>query len=61
VAAALLEAAFVSAAFNVQINLKIINDPKLSRSSRRELAAGRKQIQRIRANVEAYVGKALGR
>ncbi|HOW42164.1 MAG TPA: cyclodeaminase/cyclohydrolase family protein [Candidatus Omnitrophota bacterium] len=61
VAAVLLEAAFAGAAMNVDINLKTLDDASLSRKSRRELAAGRKQIQRIRANVEEYVGKVIGR
>jgi len=59
VAAVLLEAAFASAYFNVEINLKFINDKRLSARIRKELFAKGKTIKKIRQNTEVKVGKII--
>jgi len=61
VAAALFESAFVSARFNVDINLKTFEDKKLAKEIRKELAQKEKLVRSIRANTEAKVGKIIGR
>jgi len=55
----LLEAAFNAACFNVEINLKFINDEKLSQKLRKELAKKGKLAGKIRQNTEARVGKII--
>lgn len=59
VAAVLLEAGFTSAFFNVEINLKIINDPGLTASIRKELAGSMKMVKRLRHYTEVKVGKII--
>ena len=59
VAAILLESAFASAYFNVEINLKLINDKKLSQSVRKELSNKEKIMKKIRAQMEAKIGKII--
>ena len=59
VAAALLEAAFSSAYFNVEINLKSINDARLSKSAHNELDRKEKLMKKIRKLTEAKVGKII--
>lgn len=59
VAAILLEGAFASANFNVEINLKSLNDDKLSRLIRKELAQKAKMVKRISLRTEARVGKII--
>ena len=59
VAAIFLEAAFVSACFNVEINLKNLDDSKLSRKITRELSQMHKVVFKIRKNTEASVGKVI--
>ena len=59
VAAILLESAFASAYFNVDINLKMLNDKKLARSIRKELDKKEKEIKKIRTKVEDEVGKII--
>ncbi|MGA2774548.1 MAG: cyclodeaminase/cyclohydrolase family protein [Candidatus Omnitrophota bacterium] len=59
VAAILLESAFVSAYFNVEINLKILEDKELSRTIRKELAIKRKEITKIRLKTEEKVGEII--
>jgi len=59
VAAVLLEAAFVSAYFNVEINLKSLDDKELARSIRKELTEKGKTIKRIRLQTEDKVGKII--
>jgi formiminotetrahydrofolate cyclodeaminase len=61
VAAVLLEAGFASANCNVEINLKMINDQKLTKSVRKELTAKGKSIKKIRRETEAKVGKIIRR
>ena len=59
VAAVLLEAAFASAYFNVEINLKSFPDVKLAQDIRKELELSKKTIKQIRADTEAEVGKII--
>ena len=59
VAAVLLESAFVSAYFNVEINLKSISDKRLTQKVRKELIQKAKLIKRIRLNTEVRVGKII--
>ena len=59
VAAQLLESAFSAAVFNVDINLKFINDEKLARELRRELADKGKLVNKIRQDTEVQVGKII--
>ncbi len=59
VAAVLLESAFYSAVYNVEINLKIIGDKKLGGGIRRELAHKEKMVKKIRLETEAKVGKII--
>jgi methenyltetrahydrofolate cyclohydrolase len=61
VAAQLLESAFAASCFNVLINLKTIDDPKLSAKVKKELAVKNKNIKQIRNVTEVYVGKIIGR
>ncbi len=51
-AAAMLEAAFRGAYFNVRINLKIIGDRALSRGMLRELSVKKRSMLRIRTEIE---------
>ena len=59
VAAVLLESAFSSAYFNVEINLKSLGDKKLTRMMRKELISKEKLIKRIRLETEEKVGKII--
>ena len=59
VAAILLESAFASAYLNVDINLKLINNSKLSRKIRKELSGKERLIRSIRAQMEAKIGKII--
>jgi len=59
VAAALLESAFASAYFNVEINLRFINDNKLSARIRKELSNKQKTIKKTRLETEVKVGKII--
>jgi methenyltetrahydrofolate cyclohydrolase len=59
VAAVLLESAFVSASFNVEINLKNLNQKKFAQGIRKELNRNNKVIQKIRKNTEVNVGKII--
>lgn len=59
VAAILLESSFVAAYFNVEINLKSLNDKKLTRTIRKELIQKEKVIKRIRQETEGKVGKII--
>lgn len=59
VAAVLLESAFASANFNVEINLKYLDDPKFAKKLRKELEAKNKTIRKIRADTEVKVGKII--
>jgi glutamate formiminotransferase/formiminotetrahydrofolate cyclodeaminase len=61
VAAVLFEAGFASACFNVEINLKSINDKNLSKGIKKELNQNKRMIRKIRAQVEERVGKIIGR
>jgi len=61
VAAALLEAGFSAACFNVIINLKLIRDKKLSRAVIKELTYKKKQINKIRSQTEVKIGEIIGR
>jgi len=59
VAAVFLESAFVSASFNVEINLKSLADTKLTQKVRQELNQMYKIILKIRKNTEDSVGKVI--
>lgn len=59
VAAVLLDAAFACAYFNVEINLKSLNDAKLTAAVRKELRQKEKTIKKIRIKTEASVGKII--
>ena len=59
VAAILLESGFSGACFNVEINLKALNDKKLSQGIRKELAQKAKLVKKIRSEMEDKVGKII--
>jgi len=59
VAAIFLESAFTAACFNVEMNLKNLDQKKLAQSIKKELSQENKVIQRIRKNTEARVGKVI--
>ncbi len=59
VAAVFLESAFVSACFNVQINLKSLADIKFTQTVKKELEQMRKIVLKIRENTEDGVGKII--
>ena len=59
VAGILLEAAFSSAYYNVEINLKSLGDKKLTKVIRKELTQKEKTIKRIRQDTEEKVGKII--
>lgn len=61
VAVVLLESAFTSAFFNVEINLKYLKDEKLSVSIRKELIGKGKIIKKIRIKTEEQIGKIIRR
>jgi len=61
VAAVMLESAFVSAYFNVDINLKFLDDRALTKSLRKELDIKHKAILKIRKETEGQVGEIIGR
>jgi formiminotetrahydrofolate cyclodeaminase len=58
-AAILLEGAFASAVCNVEINLKLLQDRKLSSAVRKELLYKEKQVKKIRQDTEAKIGKII--
>jgi glutamate formiminotransferase/formiminotetrahydrofolate cyclodeaminase len=55
-AAAMLDAAFACAVFNIDINLKAINDKKLHAMVHKQLRQQAKEISRIRIRTEEYLG-----
>ena len=57
--AVLFESAFVSASFNVEINLKTIGDDKLTQEIIRELTCKKKLVIKLRKLTEARVGKII--
>jgi formiminotetrahydrofolate cyclodeaminase len=59
VAAVLLESAFASAYFNVEINLKSLKDKKFTKAVRKELVHKEKMVKKIRLQTEAKVGKII--
>ncbi len=59
VAAIFLESAFVSACFNVEVNLKSLADVGLTQATRKELKQMYKIIFKIRKNTEDGVGKII--
>ena len=59
VAAVLLESAFGSTYFNVEINLKLLADKKLTKSINKELVQKAKSIKKIRLQTEEKVGKII--
>lgn len=59
VAAILLESAFVSGYFNVEINLRSLGDKKLAHAVRKELARKEKAIKKIRLQTEERVDEII--
>lgn len=59
VAAILLESAFACAYFNVEINLKTLDDKKLSKAVRKELMQKGRAITKIRLETEEKIGKII--
>jgi len=59
VAAILLESAFSSAYFNVEINLKSLQDKKLTKVIRKELTRKAGMIKRLRTRMEVEVGEII--
>lgn len=59
VAAIFLESAFASAYFNVEINLKTLEDEKLAQSIRKELSYKEKFIKKIRSKMEVKIGEII--
>jgi formiminotetrahydrofolate cyclodeaminase len=59
VAAVLLESAFASANFNIEINLKSLGDEKVAKSIRKELRQKRNSVKKIRLQTEEKVGKII--
>jgi len=59
VAVVLLESAFTSAYYNVKINLKSLDDKKLSSSVFKELSRKDKAIKKIRLNTEVKIGEII--
>jgi len=59
VAAQLLESAFSAAVVNVDINLKFIDDEKLTKELRKELTEKTKLVSKIRQDTEVRVGKII--
>lgn len=61
VAAVLFEGAFSSAVMNVQINLRMMNEPSFARKVNKELLSKGKSIRTIRKTVEVNVGNIIRR
>lgn len=61
VAAVLLESGFVSAYFNVEINLKLLGDEALANTVRKELSQKEKIIKKARLKTGVEVGKIIRR
>ena len=59
VAAILLESAFASAYFNVEINLKSIDDKRLTKAMRKELMQKGRETTKIRLQTEEKVGEII--
>ncbi len=59
IAAVLLESAFTSAYYNVEINLKFLKDRKLTTAVRKELVPKGKKIKKIRQETEEKVGQII--
>jgi methenyltetrahydrofolate cyclohydrolase len=59
IAAVFFESAFVSACLNVEINLKSLDDVKLTQATRRKLQQMHKNIFKIRKNAEDSFGKVI--
>lgn len=59
VAAALLEAAFMSSCFNVEINLKCLNDEVFAVKIKQELEETMKQVKQLRFETEVLVGQII--
>ncbi|MCM8796885.1 MAG: cyclodeaminase/cyclohydrolase family protein [Candidatus Omnitrophica bacterium] len=59
VAVILFESAFESAYFNVEINLKLLNDEKIRHTLRRELKKKGMALMKRRLDIEERVGKII--
>ncbi|MFH1458477.1 MAG: cyclodeaminase/cyclohydrolase family protein [Candidatus Omnitrophota bacterium] len=59
VAACLLESAFASACYNVEINLGTLNDKSLTTPMRKELTKMARWVNKIRQDTEVKVGKII--
>jgi formiminotetrahydrofolate cyclodeaminase len=58
-AAILLESAFASALCNVEINLKILQDKKLTALVRKELKEKQGKVKKLRQDTEVKVGEII--
>jgi len=59
IAAVFFESAFVSACFNIEINLKSLGQKKLAQGIKKEMIQKTRIIQKIRKDTEAGVGKVI--
>lgn len=59
IGAIFLESAFSAACFNVQVNLKVLNDNKLTGVVNKELYLKAKSVKQIRAKMEERIGKII--
>ncbi|MDO8489037.1 MAG: cyclodeaminase/cyclohydrolase family protein [Candidatus Omnitrophota bacterium] len=59
IAAVFLESAFSAACFNIDINLKILNDKKLACAINKELRLKAKMVKQVRVKMEDKVGKII--
>lgn len=59
VAAVLLESAFASSSFNVEINLKTLGDKQLTQLMRKEVSQKDKIIKKIRLETEEKIGEII--
>ncbi|MCX5706900.1 MAG: cyclodeaminase/cyclohydrolase family protein [Candidatus Omnitrophica bacterium] len=59
VAAVFFESAFAAAYFNVNINLKVLADKKLTKAIGKELAQKNRIVKRLREQTEAKIGKII--
>lgn len=61
VAAILLESSFWAAEFNVEINLKLLADNRVSSTIRKELRQKEKMVKKIKLQTEVKVGEIIRR
>jgi len=61
IAAILLESGFASAYLNVEVNLQLLGDKKLTQAINKELAQKEKSVRKTRQETEESVGKIIRR